>query len=56
MTMQKDWTKEVRHKLDEMEQADEYLLLEEMPVAILVEISEKLDKLNQLLMDRTRLF
>jgi hypothetical protein len=52
MTMQKDWTKESREVIEKQE----FLLIEELPLAVLVEISEKLTELNQLLKDRTRLF
>jgi hypothetical protein len=50
--IQKDWTKEAREVVDRQE----YLLMEELSLAVLVEISEKLTELNKLLMDRTRLF
>jgi hypothetical protein len=52
MIVQRNWTKEAREAVDKQD----YLLLEELPIAVLVEISEKLDKLNDLLEKRTRLF
>jgi hypothetical protein len=48
----KDWTKEARETVDRQE----YLLYEEMSLAVLVEISEKLTELNELLKSRVRLF
>jgi len=50
--MNKNWTEEAAAAVDKQD----FLLLEEYPVALLVEISQKLDKLNDLLEKRTRLF
>jgi len=48
----KNWTSEAREVVDKQD----YLLMEELPLAVLVEISEKLTELNELLKSRVRLF